>query len=81
MYCTVTAANGKSMIGVRHVFVYDRDAHQPTTVFQLAQCFGLNLANTFPRHVKLLPNLFKSMIRIYTNAKAHPKNTLFPWRQ
>lgn len=38
VYCTVTAANGKTTTGVRHVFVYDRDANQPSTVFQLAQC-------------------------------------------
>lgn len=40
VYCTVTAANGKSTTGVRHVFVYDRDASQPSTVFQLSQCIG-----------------------------------------
>lgn len=38
--CTVTAANGKTTTGVRHVFVYDRDANQPSTVFQLSQCIG-----------------------------------------
>jgi hypothetical protein len=38
--CTVTAANGKSTVGVRHVFVYDRDENMPSTVFQLAQCIG-----------------------------------------
>ena len=36
--CTVTAANGKTTVGVRHVFVYDRDENPPDTVFQLAQC-------------------------------------------
>ncbi|HZM22066.1 MAG TPA: PKD domain-containing protein [Anaerolineales bacterium] len=36
--CTVTAANGKTTTGYRHVFVYDRDENQPATVFQLAQC-------------------------------------------
>lgn len=40
VYCTVTAANGKSTTGVRHVFVFDRDANPPATVFQLAQCVG-----------------------------------------
>lgn len=35
--CTVTAANGKTTVGVRHVFVYDRDENPPATVFQLAQ--------------------------------------------
>lgn len=40
VYCTVTAANGKTTTGVRHVFVYDRDENQPATVFQLAQCFA-----------------------------------------
>ncbi len=37
--CTVTAANGKTTTGVRHVFVYDAD-HMPATVFQLAQCIA-----------------------------------------
>lgn len=36
--CTVTAANGKTTVGVRHIFVYDRDENPPATVFQLAQC-------------------------------------------
>ena len=40
VYCTVTAANGKTTTGVRHVFVYDRDANMPATVFQLSQCIG-----------------------------------------
>lgn len=40
VFCTVTAANGKSTTGVRHVFVYDRVNHPPFTVFQLAQCVG-----------------------------------------
>jgi hypothetical protein len=40
VYDTVTAANGKSTVGVRHVFVYDRDENQPSTVFQLSQCIG-----------------------------------------
>lgn len=40
VYCTVTAANGKTTTGVRHVFVYDRDASPPATVFQLSQCIG-----------------------------------------
>lgn len=40
VYGTVTAANGKSTTGVRHVFVYDRVDHLPATVFQLAQCIG-----------------------------------------
>jgi hypothetical protein len=40
VYCTVTAANGKTTTGVRHVFVYDRTNNQPTTVFQLSQCIG-----------------------------------------
>lgn len=40
VFCTVTAANGKSTTGVRHVFVYDRDANMPSTVFQLSQCIG-----------------------------------------
>jgi hypothetical protein len=38
--CTVTAANGKTTTGVRHVFVYDRTDNQPSTVFQLSQCVG-----------------------------------------
>jgi plastocyanin len=42
VYCTVTAANGKSTLGVRHVFVYDRTDNPPTTVFQLSQCIGDN---------------------------------------
>lgn len=40
VYLTVTAANGKTTTGVRHVFVYDRDENQPIQVFQLAQCVG-----------------------------------------
>lgn len=40
VFCTVTAANGKATTGVRQVFVYDRTDHQPSTVFQLAQCIG-----------------------------------------
>jgi len=40
VYLTVTAANGKTTMGVRHVFVYDRDENMPATVFQLAQCVG-----------------------------------------
>lgn len=40
VYCTVTAANGKTTTGVRHIFVYDRDENQPGTVFQLAQCYA-----------------------------------------
>lgn len=39
VFCTVTAANGKSTTGVRHVFIYDKD-HMPATVFQLAQCYA-----------------------------------------
>ena len=34
VYCTVTAANGKSFMGVRHVFVYSA-ASMPVTAFQL----------------------------------------------
>lgn len=37
--CTVTAANGKTTTGVRHVFVYS-SASMPATVFQLAQCMA-----------------------------------------
>jgi len=40
VYCTVTAANGKTTTGVRHVFVYDRSDNGPSTVFQLAQCYA-----------------------------------------
>lgn len=40
VFCTVTAANGKSTTGVRHVFVYDRNQNQPSMVFQLAQCYA-----------------------------------------
>jgi hypothetical protein len=40
VFCTVTAANAKTTVGVRHVFIYDRDANQPATVFQLAQCIA-----------------------------------------
>lgn len=39
IYCTVTAANGKTAVGVRYVFVYN-DANPPATVFQLANCEG-----------------------------------------
>lgn len=39
VFCVVTAANGKTGTGVRHVFVFDAD-HMPATVFQLAQCMG-----------------------------------------
>src|SRR3972149_3914992 len=39
VYCTVTAANGKTTIGVRNVFVFDDD-NPPATVFQLANCEG-----------------------------------------
>ena len=42
VYCTVTAANGKTTTGVRHAYVYDRDANPPATVFQLSQCIGDN---------------------------------------
>jgi hypothetical protein len=37
--CTVTAATGKTAMGVRYVFVYDDD-NPPATVFQLANCEG-----------------------------------------
>ena len=37
--CTVTAANGKTAMGVRYVFVFDDD-HMPSTVFQIANCEG-----------------------------------------
>lgn len=37
--CTVTAANGKTTTGYRHVFIYD-DENMPATVFQLAQCYA-----------------------------------------
>ena len=39
VYCTVTAANGKTTMGVRNVFVFDDD-NPPATVFQLANCEG-----------------------------------------
>jgi hypothetical protein len=37
--CAVTAANGKSFIGYRYVFIYDA-AHPPTTAFRLDSCSG-----------------------------------------
>jgi len=37
--CTVTAANAKTAVGVRYVFVYDDD-NPPATVFQIANCEG-----------------------------------------
>ncbi len=38
--CTVTADNGKSFAGYRHVFVYNRAYNSPTTQFVLEQCRG-----------------------------------------
>lgn len=42
VFDVVTAANTKTTTGVRYVFIYDRDANPPATVFQLAQCMGDN---------------------------------------
>src|SRR3972149_2189681 len=39
VYCTVTAANGKTPMGARNGFVFDDD-NPPATGFQLANCEG-----------------------------------------
>lgn len=39
LYLTLTAANGKTSVGVRQVYVYSND-DMPATVFQLGDCAG-----------------------------------------
>ena len=50
-------------------------------MFQLAQSFGLNLADTFARNVKLLSDLFQSMVGIHAYAETHAQHTFFARRQ
>ena len=48
-------------------------------MFQFPQGFRLNLANSLPRHVELLPNFLKRVVGVHSNSEAHPQDPLFPW--
>lgn len=50
-------------------------------MFQLAQRFCLNLADTLTGNVKLLSDLLQSVVSIHSDTKTHSQNTLFPRRQ
>jgi len=59
---TVTAANGKSSYGYRHVHVYDVD-HRPTTVFNLRNCKGDYANGYWSCEVTMSGNVDISQIR------------------
>ncbi len=50
-------------------------------VLKLAQCFCFDLTDTFAGHTELLANFFQRVIRVHTDAKPHPQNPFFSWRQ
>jgi hypothetical protein len=50
----------------------------PARVLELAQSLGLDLPDTLPGNVKLLPDFFKGMIGIHSDSKAHSQHSLFP---
>ena len=48
---------------------------------ELAQRLRLDLANTFARDGEHFADLFKSALGLLSDAKAHPQDLLFAWRQ
>ena len=50
-------------------------------MFELAQCFGFDLPDTFAGHVELLADFFKRMIGVHADAETHSKHALFTRRQ
>ena len=47
-------------------------------VTQLSQGLGLDLPDTLPGHVKVLPDLLQGMIPAFPDAKAHFQDFFFP---
>ena len=45
---------------------------RPAGVFQLAQRFRLDLADTFARHAELLAHFFQGVVGVHANAETHP---------
>src|SRR5690606_41320320 len=50
-------------------------------MFELTQRLCFNLTDTFTGNRKLLTNLFKSMISIHADTKAHTQYAFFTWRK
>jgi len=50
-------------------------------VFELSQCLGLDLSNSFARHRKLLADLLQCVVAVDADAKAHAYDALLAWRQ
>ena len=46
-------------------------------MLELAQRFGLNLANTFTRHAELLPDFFKRVVGVHSNTEPHTQYAFF----
>lgn len=49
----------------------------PARVFELAQRFGLNLADTLAGYVKLLSDLFQRMVGVHTDTETHTQDAFF----
>ena len=48
---------------------------------QLAQGFGLNLADSFTRYVEQLAHFLQGMIGLFTNTEALAQNLFLTWRK
>src|SRR5690606_5808513 len=46
--------------------------------FELAQGFGLDLADALAGDVELLADLFQRMVGVHADAKTHTQDSLFP---
>ena len=47
-------------------------------MFQLSQCLGFNLPDTFARNTELLANFFERVIGIHADSEAHAQHAFFP---
>src|SRR5262249_49524419 len=54
---------------------------RPARVLQLPKSLGLDLADSFTRNRKLIPNLLQGVVVVHTDAEAHAEDAFFAWRQ
>lgn len=65
------------------MFLFDKTLQflAPTGMAELPQRLGLDLSNPLPRHLEVLPDLFKSMITLFADTEAHPEDLFLPRSQ
>src|SRR4030042_2547523 len=54
---------------------------RPAGMSEFPQRFGLNLSDSFPRNLEILPHLLESSVVLLSNSKSHPQDLLLSGRK